>query len=268
MSENESRDDQDPGFPREGKSGLSLPRDDTGSRPTGPRARRDAGLYDKLRRAGQASEDTVARWFVPAAALVVLLFIVNTAMYFSQSSELSAWQSEVAALRQQLDSSANQDLRPEIERIGASVEDLGTRLDAIEDTAAEVKSLRTELARVDKRIEALGGRVDELEQASSDSGGTADSASGSQAPQAAAQAAEGEWVINLITVSDPAAAEGVRKRLDGMGVESRIEAVTRDGKSLHRVVVPGYESLDAARSAAPDLKNRLELSGDPWIARQ
>lgn len=33
-------------------------------------------------------------------------------------------------------------------------------------------------------------------------------------------------------------------------------------------VVPGYPSQDAAADAAPGLKDRLELPGDPWIVRE
>jgi hypothetical protein len=53
-----------------------------------------------------------------------------------------------------------------------------------------------------------------------------------------------------------------------MGVDSRIDEITRDGRTLYRVVVPGFETHDQARAAAPDLKSRLELPGDPWIAEQ
>lgn len=273
MSENESGDDPEQGYGRQGKIGLSLPREDAGDRATGSRPRRGAGVYEKLRRGGGASESAAARWFIPAAALVVILLIVNAAMYFSQSSELSAWKSEIAALRNELEASRGSSPGPELDRVVASVDSLDTRLQSVEDALAGIEALREDVATQNERIEALGGRIDEIEQAASASGGAAPQAGGSEAPdsqpaQSSGQSGDGEWVINVITVSDRASAEQVVKRLDDMGVDSRIEPTTRDGKSLHRVVVPGFQSQDQARGAVPGLKDGLELSGDPWIARQ
>lgn len=273
MSENRTGDDQGQGFARDGKSGLSLPRDGAENRATGPRPRRKAGVFESLRRAGSVHESVAARWFVPAAALLLVLFIVNAAMYFSQSSELSALQSDVAALRTQLETSRNNDPGPELDRILASVESLGARLGSVEEMTSGIQSLQEEFAAQNDRIEALGSRIDELEQAVDQSGGAASGSdssetSGSQASGVSGSSGGGEWVINLITVSDRASAEQVVTRLNEMGVDSRIEPTTRDGKSLHRVVVPGFQSRDEARNAVPGLKDGLELSGDPWIARQ
>lgn len=273
MSENEPGDDQGQGFVREGKSGLSLPRDGAENQATETRPRSKASVYEKLRHAGSMNESVVARWFAPVAVLLVILFIVNAAMYFSQSSELAAWKSEVAALRTQLETSRSNDPGPELDRILASVEGLDARLGSVEERTAGIQALQEELAAQNDRIEALGSRIDGLEQSPDESGSTASGSgsgetSGSQPAEASGQSGDGEWVINLITVSDRASAEQVVKRLDEMGVDSRIEPTIRDGKSLHRVVVPGFQSHDQARNAVPSLKDGLELSGDPWIARQ
>lgn len=273
MSENESGDAHDRGLGRERQSGLSLPRDESRGRSTGARSGRPSGVYDRLRGATAVDESVVARWFIPVVLLLVVLFVVNISMYISQNNELTAWQSEIAALREQVEASGNNDRDSEIDRIRASVEGLGTRLAAIEQMNTDLQALQTEVARQNETIEALSGRMDAIEQASAGSGGTGSDAgssddSGSQSAGTADQSGGGKWVINLITVADRASAESMQKRLGNMEIDSRIETITRDGKSLHRVVVPGYDSQEAAADAAPGLKDRLELSGDPWIARQ
>lgn len=274
MSENEPGDASDRGLGRERQSGLSLPRDETRGRPTGARTGRPGGVFDRLRGAAAVDESVVARWFIPVALLLIVLFVVNIGMYISQNNELTARQDEIAALRQQVEASVNSDRDPALDRIRASVERLGTRLAAIEQMNTDLQALQTEVARQHEAIEALSGRMDAIEQASAGSGDTDSDAgrsddSGSQSAGTTDQSGSGgEWVINLITVADRASAESMQNRLGNMEIHSRIETITRDGKSLHRVVVPGYESQEAAADAAPGLKDRLELSGDPWIARE
>lgn len=272
MSANETGDEHQRDFEREGKSGLSLPRDETGGRATGPRGRRAAGMYDKLKQASGAGDGTPARWLVPAAAVVVVLLVVNIAMYFSQSNELAAWKSEIAALRERVAASGSNDLGPEVDRIAARLEGLSTRVEASRETSATVEALRADLTRQNQRIEALAARVDELEKSASQPGGGAETsgtgASDAQPAGAAGEQDGGAWVINLITVSDRASAESVRNTLQEKGVDSRIEPVTRDGNTLLRVVVPGFASRAEASDAVPGLKESLGLPGDPWISRQ
>jgi len=273
MSENETGDDQDRGSSRPGRSGLSLPREDAGARSTGPRSRREAGVYEKLRRAGQMDESTAARWFIPLTALVVIVLVAGIAAYRSQSNTLTALENEVAALRVQMEDSDNTDLASRIDRLLARVEGLGARLDSMENLNSELQALRRTVTEHTDSLEALNGRLEELEQASAESGRSqADSAqgdaAGSEAGPAAEQPGDGEWVVNLITVSDRTSAESVKKRLGDMGIASQIVPITREGKSLLRVVVPGFESRGEAEAAAPGFKQRLDLPGDPWIARR
>lgn len=271
MSENEPGDDQNQGFGREGKSGLSLPRDEAqGRRPTGARPRRNSGIYDRLRGAAEVNEGAVGRWFIPVVAILILLFIVNIGMYVSQSNELAAWQREIAALREQVDASRTTDPGAEIERLRSSVADLDGRLSSIEAADADLEAMQAELAGQNEAIESLRSQVEEMEQAAAQSGSAAAGAeeSGSQSAGTSGQSDGGEWVINLITVRDRASAERMQERLGNMEIDSRIETIDRDGTAMHRVVVPGYQTQDAATDAAPGLKDRLELPGDPWIARQ
>lgn len=277
MSANETGDEHQRDFEREGKSGLSLPRNETGGRATGPRGRRAAGMYDKLKQASGAGDGTPARWLVPAAAVIVVLLVVDIAMYFSQSNELAAWKSEIAALRERVAASGSNDLGPEVDRIAARLEGLSTRVEASQETSAAVEALRADLTRQNEQIEALAARVDEFEKSASQPGGGAETsdtdtsdtgASDAQPSGSAGEQDGGAWAINLITVSDRASAESVRNTLQEKGVDSRIEPVTRDGNTLLRVVVPGFASRAEASDAVPGLKESLGLPGDPWISRQ
>lgn len=274
MNENEPGGDQNQGFGREGKSGLSLPRDEAqGRRPTGARPRRNSGVYDRLRGAAEVNEGAVGRWSIPVVAILVLLFIVNIGMYVSQSNELATWQREIAALREQVDASRTDDPAAEVERLRSSVADIDGRLSSIETADADLEAMQDELARQNEAIESLSSQIDEMEQTPArtesepaDAAGAEES--GSQSAGASGQSGDGQWVINLITVRDRAAAERMQERLGNMEIDSRIETIDRDGTAMHRVVVPGYQTQDAATDAAPGLKDRLELPGDPWIARQ
>lgn len=274
MNENKPGDDQNQGFGREGKSGLSLPRDEAqGRRPTGARPRRSSGVYDRLRGAAEVNQDAVGRWFIPVVAILVLLFIVNIGMYVSQSNELAAWQREIAALREQVDASRSVGPGAEIERLRSSMTDLDARLSAIETADADLEAIQADVARQNEAIESLSSRVDEMEETPAGTGSEpADAAgaeeSGSPSAGAADESGDDQWVINLITVRDRAAAERMQERLSNMEIDSQIETIDRDGTAMHRVVVPGYQTRDAATDAAPGLKDRLELPGDPWIARQ
>lgn len=271
MSENRPGNYQDSGPSREGQSGLSVSREDAEHRKTGNRPRRDSGIQGRLRRSSQIDADVVSRWFIPAAALVLILFIIVVAMYFSQGSELNALKRDVTALGEQ--STDTSTLSSDMDQVLARVDELDARMNSAEGMSAEIQALREDVTRLNETIRALTGRIDELEEAPGTAGG-ADSdsgdtgASGSESTSAADQGGSGDWVINLITVADRAAAERFQERLTALDIDSRIESITSDGKTLQRVVVAGYGSRNEARDAAADLKNRLELSDDPWIARQ
>lgn len=269
MSEHESSDDPGNEFVRNGQSGLSLPREDAENRAARSRPRRGAGIRERFRQTGGMSEKA-ARWFVPTAAVVVLLLIVTIVMDLSQRGTVTALEDRVAALQQELEAAGDNDARAEIERMARRLEGLGARLDTVDELQAELQALRTALTQQQETITALTGRLDELEQASSGSGG-ADQSADAPAPESAQTSdasSAGEWVVNLITVADRSSAEDVQKQLAERNVNARIDSISRDDRSLYRVVVPGFPSRDAAQNAAPGLKNDLDLADDPWITRQ
>lgn len=270
MSENKSGDDQDQYRGREPQLGLSLSREEAEHRSTAGRSRPSAGVHAKLRQAVQVDKSVVERWFLPFAVLILILLVTGMALYIARSSQLSALEHQVAALSEQ---AAITSPDAELGRLEARVEALGDPANAVDDMHAEIQALRSAVTEQNNKIEVLTGRLDKLGQPSSPSGGAGSQssdagASGSQSAQASEQAGNGDWVINLITVADRAAAETFQKRLDNLGVDSRIEVVTLEDKSLQRVVVPGFDSRQAAENAGADLRKRLELSDDPWITQQ
>jgi cell division septation protein DedD len=266
MSEDETGGNRNQSSPGEGRSGLSLSREESENRSARTRSRRSPGVYGKLQHAVRAPESVVTRWFIPLAGLVVVLLIVNVAMHLSRGGELDAVKREVAALRSQAEASNIGGLSAEINRLAARVEGLSAQLTDTDKLNTDLKTLEAEVSRQNEAIEAFSSRMDELEQATS--GSSSGEPSTSPSGQASQGAGDGSWVVNLITVADGEAAEQVQKGLAEAGFEARIVPVTIDGKSLQRVVVGGFESFEAATSAAPAMKEHLELSDDPWITRE
>ncbi len=266
MSEDEPGGKRNQGFPGEGRSGLSLSREESENRSARPRSRHSPGVYGKLQQAVHAPESVVARWFIPLAGLVIVLLIVNVAMHLTGGGELDALKRDVAALRSQAETSNIDGMSAEMDRLAARVEGLTAQLTDIDELKNDLQALNAEIARQSETIEAFSGRMDELEQTPSRS--SDGESSTSPAGEASQQADDGGWVVNLITVADNEAAEQVRKGLAEAGFEARIVPVTIDGKELRRVVVGGFESFEAATGAAPAMKEHLELSDDPWITRE
>lgn len=249
----------------------------SGSSSTASRPSRGSTAYDKLTRARHGGQGILGRWLVPVSAIVLVILIVGLVLLFSRGDELESLKSQVAALQAQNESTGGVDqLRAEFERLDARVEGLATELGNADEPGARMQALESQVAEQNAAVEALTGRVDELEQAlasaqdaAPEEAAPADEAeSASQSTQSSAQPADGDWVINLIAVGDRASAEQVQGRLAEMGVEAEIQTVTRDGRTLQRVIVPGYASRDDAQSAAPTLKKDLGLADDPWITRE
>lgn len=267
MSENTPGDDRDPQRGRQGQIGLSVPREEAAQRSTTTRPRRRPGGAEKFQQAARVDPDVVGRWFLPVTVLLLVLLVIVAIVTFAQGSRLEALQRQVAALNEQVvESGPDTRLRQLSER----VETLGDRLDSTGGPGAEIEALRGTLVEQSEKIQALSDRLAGLEQGTGGGSGSSDTggASGEASPAASGDAGGGSWVINLITVADQASAEAFQKRLEKLDVDSRIQSVTVEDKPLLRVVVPGFQSRDAAENAGAEMKRELELPDDPWITRE
>lgn len=260
MSENDPGDDRETSRNQQGQIGLSIPPDETQRRPSSARSRRRPGAYEKLQQAVQVDQSVVSRWFLPFAILFLVLLVTGIAIFLGQGSRLDKLERRVAALNEQ---AVNADT-VELDRMQQRIDALGKRARDMEELTTEVQTLQKAIATQQKKIETLTSRLAKLEQAPAESG---DGASGSKTTEGSGAAAGG-WTINLITVADRASAEEFQKRLEKIGVDSNIRSVTVNNRTLLRVVVPGFESRDAAERTGADLKKQLELSDNPWITRQ
>lgn len=262
MSDNRSDEAKDSGPGDNSQIGLSLPGEEARQRPKTERGKRETGAQAKLRRAADVDQNLAMRWFLPVTIVLFLMLILLASLLIAQGSRLDTLQRRVAEMSERL---ANTDADTAIEQLRTRIDALDDRLEIASDIGSGTRALEQTVTEQSSMIEKLADRLDELEQASQDTGAESD-ATAAGAPPSTQSA--GSWVVNLITVADRASAEDFQKRLDELRVKSRIQSVTIEGKSLLRVVVPGFQSQDDAKSAGTELKQQLELSDEPWIARQ
>lgn len=93
-------------------------------------------------------------------------------------------------------------------------------------------------------------------------GAAADERSG---PASAATAfPETEWLINVVSVSDPIEAERHRRRISEKGYRTSLRTELVRGRPSYRVVVDGLDNADAADSAVQLLSSKLGYT-TAWI---
>ena len=86
-------------------------------------------------------------------------------------------------------------------------------------------------------------------------------------PGAGIAAVGGAWQLVLIALTDENRAEQVLAGYREKGFPARRKTVVRDGRTLHRLLLPGYESKDAALNARKRIEAELGTSGTwVWIA--
>jgi len=79
-------------------------------------------------------------------------------------------------------------------------------------------------------------------------------------------AKDGQWQLVLISLTDANRAEQVRSGFRDMGFAVQDITVVRNGKTLHRLLLPGFESKEAALKARASIEQALGLSGT-WVWR-
>ena len=77
-------------------------------------------------------------------------------------------------------------------------------------------------------------------------------------------AADGEWQLVLISFSEVDRADRELWRLRELGYPVSKKSVIRQGRTLHRLLIPGFVSIEAAKAAGGRLEERLGIR-DAWV---
>jgi cell division septation protein DedD len=77
----------------------------------------------------------------------------------------------------------------------------------------------------------------------------------------------GTWVINLVSLQQKADAEHFVANANSMGVAAEINQAIVRGKKFWRVQVPGFSSVNDARTMASQVQSKLGLK-DVWIVQR
>lgn len=76
--------------------------------------------------------------------------------------------------------------------------------------------------------------------------------------------AGGEWQLVLISLSDADSAERVLAAYHELGFAAQRKTVERGGRTLHRLLLPAFESIEAALSAA-DRIEKMTGARETWV---
>ena len=88
------------------------------------------------------------------------------------------------------------------------------------------------------------------------------------APEAEAGIAtgDGEWQLVLISLSNADRAAAELERFRQLGYAVNIKSVVRQGRTLHRLLLPGFVSREAAIAAGGRVAAQLDID-DAWVWR-
>ena len=75
---------------------------------------------------------------------------------------------------------------------------------------------------------------------------------------------DGQWQLVLISLTNALRAGQVLSDFHRRGYAVRDKTVLRDGRILHRLLLPGFDSKDAALAARDQLEQQLGVS-DTWV---
>lgn len=85
-------------------------------------------------------------------------------------------------------------------------------------------------------------------------------------PGAGIASADGTWQLVLISLTDSNRAEQVLAGYRQKGFPAQRKTVVRNGRTLHRLLLPGFESIDAALNARERIEAELGAS-ESWVWR-
>ncbi len=75
---------------------------------------------------------------------------------------------------------------------------------------------------------------------------------------------DGQWQLVLISLTDAGRAEQLLNNFHRQGFAVQDKTVLRDGRILHRLLLPGFDSIDAALSSRTRLEQQLGVS-QTWV---
>ncbi len=75
---------------------------------------------------------------------------------------------------------------------------------------------------------------------------------------------DGVWQLVLISLTHQGKAEQVKRSFHEKGFAVQIKSVVRQGRTLHRLLLPGFISIEAALNARNQVKAQLGVS-DAWV---
>ncbi len=77
-------------------------------------------------------------------------------------------------------------------------------------------------------------------------------------------AEDGQWQLVLISLADSKSAERLLESFHERGFAAQDKTVVRQGRTLHRLLLPGFVSVDAALKAREGIEQQLGLS-ETWV---
>lgn len=75
------------------------------------------------------------------------------------------------------------------------------------------------------------------------------------------------WVINLLTVASSKTAQEELARLRNLGIRADKQAIQKDGRTLYRLRVTGFDSYEGAKAYIDTVEKQTGFSS-AWVARQ
>ncbi len=189
--------------------------------------------------------------------LGVLAFVAMGFYGFSLHKQIDALTKKMELLEarqpRDIDSTATAGFSRRIAELEQTQQQMGQTLNETVDRAelrAAIRDIDFDLAELKKKLTALGAAT------------TADI----EPPQA--EFNDSEWVVHLVTLSDPNAADKIFSESRSLGVEVYKSEVTIDNKPMHRLSIKGLPTQQDAEELAATVQQRLALTRKPWIEKR
>ncbi len=120
------------------------------------------------------------------------------------------------------------------------------------------------LVEIDQRLGRLEGALSELSSAPPQQVAVQQPAA---APRSApAQSGTGDWVINLVSLSNEQDARTELERLRQLGIRAEVQRAQHEGRTWYRLRVTGFDSRDGATAYVDTIADKAGLQ-NPWVTR-